>query len=108
MRKFTEDNWKIDMSSCVSDECTHTFIYPEHLRIEQIDEDVYIALARIYEDDKGSYDECYANARLIASAPEMYELLKVWVNVQAQPTLRNAQARAQELLARIDGEEEDL
>ena len=40
MRKFTEDNWKIDMSSCVSNECTHTFIYPEHLRIKQIDEDV--------------------------------------------------------------------
>ena len=42
-----------------------------------------------------------ANARLIAAAPEMYELLKVWVQVQAQPTLRNAQDKAQKLLARI-------
>lgn len=47
-----------------------------------------------------------ANARLIAAAPEMYELLKVWVQIQAQPTLRNAQDKAQELLARIDGKEE--
>ena len=44
-----------------------------------------------------------ANARLIAAAPEMYELLKVWVQVQAQPTLRNAQDKARELIERIDG-----
>ena len=44
------------------------------------------------------------DARLIASAPEMYELLKVWVNIQAQPTLREAQARARQLLSRIDGD----
>lgn len=47
-----------------------------------------------------------ANARLIASAPEMYELLKVWTEIQAQPTLMEAQRKAQELLARIDGEAE--
>ena len=46
-----------------------------------------------------------ANARLIAAAPEMYELLEVWVNIQAQPTLKEARKRASELLARIDGEE---
>ena len=45
-----------------------------------------------------------SDARLIAAAPEMYELLKVWVNVQAQPTLRVAQARARQLLSRIDGD----
>lgn len=44
-----------------------------------------------------------ANARLIAAAPEMYELMKIWVQVQAQPTLRNAQDKARELLERIDG-----
>ena len=43
-----------------------------------------------------------ANARLIAAAPEMYELLKVWTNIQAQPTLMNARKRAQELLELID------
>ena len=48
-----------------------------------------------------STQEGQANARLIAAAPDMYELLKVWVQVQAQPTLRNAQDKAQKLLARI-------
>ena len=50
-------------------------------------------------------DEEKANARLIAAAPEMYELLEVWVNLQAQPTLMEARKRAQELLVRIDGTE---
>ena len=48
-----------------------------------------------------------ANAHLIAAAPEMYELLKVWVSIQAQPTLMNAREKAKELLARIDGKEAD-
>ena len=42
------------------------------------------------------------NGRLIAAAPEMYKLMKIWVQVQAQPTLRNAQDKARELLERID------
>ena len=46
------------------------------------------------------------NPRLMAVAPEMYDLLKVWVTVQAQPDLRIAQERARELLASIDGTEE--
>ena len=50
------------------------------------------------------WNEQKANARLIAAAPEMYELLKVWVQVQAQPTLRNAQDKARELIERIDGD----
>lgn len=47
-----------------------------------------------------------ANARLIATAPEMYELLKVWTQIGAEPTLKNARKRAVELLDSIDGEEE--
>ena len=117
MRKFTKDNWKIDMSSCVSNECTHTFIYPEHLRIKQIDEDVHIALVRMYEDDKGSYDECYANARLIAAAPKLYELLSVNASIidtliqeyeledADKAWLSDHLDMAENLLARIDGEE---
>ena len=50
-------------------------------------------------------DETDANGRLIAAAPEMYELLKIWTEIQAQPTLMEAQKKAQELLAYIDGEE---
>ena len=47
------------------------------------------------------------DARLIAAAPEMYRLLEVWTQIQAQPTLRNAQNSARELLARIDGKEDN-
>ncbi|MBQ4401949.1 MAG: hypothetical protein II832_07275 [Synergistaceae bacterium] len=43
--------------------------------------------------------------RLIAAAPEMYELLRVWVQIQAQPMLRDAQDTARKLLALIDGKE---
>ena len=46
-----------------------------------------------------------ANARLIAAAPKMYELLKVWTQIRAEPTLKEARDTARKLLARIDGEE---
>ena len=45
------------------------------------------------------------NARLIAAAPEMYELLKVWTQIGAEPTLMNARKRAVELLDSIDGKD---
>ena len=45
------------------------------------------------------------DAKLIAAAPEMYELLKVWTQVGAEPMLMNARDTARKLLARIDGEE---
>ena len=46
------------------------------------------------------------DVRLIANAPEMYDLLKVWVNIQAQPTLKEAKDTARKLLERIDGTSE--
>ena len=52
-----------------------------------------------------SDEEMQANARLIAAAPKMYELLKVWTQVGAEPMLMNARDTARKLLARIDGEE---
>ena len=62
--------------------------------------------------DKGRRNEVVAmgilnkaDSRLIAAAPEMYELLKVWVQVQVQPTLMDARDTARKLLARIDVEE---
>ncbi|MBQ3446864.1 MAG: hypothetical protein IJG37_04385 [Synergistaceae bacterium] len=82
MSKFTQGKWTAEM------------IYGDH--------PIVTADGRMVAD-------CFnneANARLIASAPEMYELLKVWTQIQAQPTLRNAQETARELLARIDGKEE--
>ena len=48
----------------------------------------------------------YALAHVPNNPPEMYDLLKVWVTVQAQPTLMYARERARELLASIDGTEE--
>lgn len=59
-------------------------------------------LARI---DVSEGSEVMARAeRLTAAAPEMYELLKVWTEIQAQPMLREARDKARELIARIDGE----
>ena len=45
------------------------------------------------------------NPQLTAAAPEMYELLKIWVQIQVQPTLMNAKDTARKLLDRIDGKE---
>ncbi len=50
-------------------------------------------------------NEQKANGRLIAAAPELYELLKVWTQIRAEPTLNDARDTARKLLARIDGEE---
>ena len=46
-----------------------------------------------------------AQSRPLAYVPEMYELLKVWTQVGAEPMLMNARDTARKLLARIDGEE---
>ena len=81
MSEFTAGKWDVEM------------VYGDH--------PIVTAEGRIVAD-------CFnneANARLIAAAPEMYRLLNVWVNVQAQPTLRDSQAEARALLARIDGED---
>ena len=43
--------------------------------------------------------------RMKEAAPEMYELLKVWTQILAQPTLMIAKEKAKELLNRIDGED---
>ncbi len=102
MSKFTKGEWKVDMSSSVSYECLHDFIYPEDLQVRQIDEDVHIALVN------HAYPEWQANARLIAAAPELYEL----VREELIPTSDYGgilsfarEAKVRKLLAYIDGEE---
>ena len=86
MSKFTKGKWEIT----------------KHLDI--ICNNVYVALV-CHEDHRELFSpQSRANARLIAAAPEMYELLKVWVNIQTQPTLIEMQKKTQNLLARIDGE----
>ena len=53
-------------------------------------------------------DECNANGRLIAAAPEMYELLESLVNILLAHSYNQDKAiRIANLLARIDGEEEN-
>ena len=42
--------------------------------------------------------------RMIAAAPEMYALLRVWVNIGAEPVLMEAKKQAKDLIAQIDGE----
>ncbi len=59
-----------------------------------------VTLARIEP-----YDDADDIGRLMAAAPEMYRLLKVWTQIGAEPTLKNARKRAVELLDSIDGEE---
>ena len=106
MSKFTAGKWKIDMSSSVSYECLHTFIYPEDIQVKQIDKDVHIALVN------HAYPEWQANARLIAAAPKMYERLKLMARLlsrQAQGQFNDKFDPAiadsiYELLAKIDHE----
>ena len=86
MSKFTKGKWIIDRdgSAIFSDS-----------------EDCYVAELSPANSD----EQVAANARLIAAASEMYELLKIWVQIQVQPTLMNAKDTARKLLDRIDGKE---
>lgn len=100
MIEFTGGEWKIDMQSCVSYECVHTFIYPEDLQVRQCDDDIHIALVN------HAYPEWQANARLIAAAPEMYRLLESIVSLLSVHSYSQGEAvKIHQLLARIDGEE---
>ena len=83
MPKFTSGKWKVEM------------VYGDH--------PIVTADGRIVAD-------CFnneANARLIAAAPEMYEMLKGIIQSTADCPMENAGffREARELLARIDGEE---
>lgn len=50
-------------------------------------------------------EEAKANTRLIAAAPEMYEMLKVWTLAYTEPMRMDARKRAVELLGCIDGKD---
>ena len=96
MTEFTKGKWTAD------DMGEYVFAHSFDMMICQMRGWAYLNAQGLSPDE--AIDVQKANARLIAAAPEMYELMKVWVQVQAQPTLRNAQDKAQELLARIDGD----
>ncbi len=88
MSKFTKGKWKVKYS---------------HM------------MQGIFDEDNDPVELNEANARLIAAAPDMYELLNniAWYIEATQKLQKNYLAdefsdyatRAKELLARIDGEE---
>lgn len=60
-------------------------------------------IVRLYDDEA----EAMANARLIASAPEMYSLIASFAALPDEQCLISPMIHeARELIARIDGEEE--
>lgn len=90
MSKFTKGEWVYDDFSAI---------------VETVSNNSR-PICIVMEDSENDYsEEEDANGRLIAAAPKMYALLKVWTQVGAEPMLRNARKRAEELLARIDNEE---
>lgn len=95
MTEFTKGKWTAD------DMGEYVFAHGFNMMICQIRGWAYLNAQGLTPNE--IIDVQIANARLIAAAPEMYELMKIWVQVQAQPTLRNAQDKARELLERIDG-----
>ena len=96
MNEFTKGEWVAD------DMGEYVFAHGFNMMICQIRGWAYLKAQGLSSDE--AIDVQKANARLIAAAPEMYELLKIWVQVGAQPTLRNAQDKTRELLERIDGD----
>ena len=96
MSEFTKGKWTADNRG------VYIFTHDFDMMICQMRGWAYLKAQGLSDDEAIEVQK--ANACLIAAAPEMYELLKVWVNVQAQPMLRDAQKMAQELLARIDGD----
>ena len=98
MSKFTQGKWEWDKENCL----VFTTMYSEDGSSERY----YVA---DFEMDYAiSREEREANARLIAAAPEMYELLESLVNILLVHSYSQDKAiRIANLLARIDGEEEN-
>ena len=92
MSKFTKGQWLLDDQDNV---------YVNYINDEGKNEKVYIVpyANGIYEG------EAEFNARLIAAAPEMYEILKRIDTVQDNYEVAAAESEIPALLARIDVEE---
>lgn len=63
-----------------------------------------VALVTIHKPDLSEGSEAAANARLIAAAPDMYELLRKILNAnpEASVVIENAQSEIDQLLNRIN------
>ena len=89
MNKFTRGEWKA---------------YPDG----SIDVEVNGRTEHSYADLISADDEALAaNAKLIAAAPEMYELLRRFANCRHEDDMFDIMECAQDLIARIDSEGEN-
>ena len=99
MSKFTQGEWKVIQGVGLDE-------------LDVISEDKK-DICCLFSYPISRWGEQKANAHLIAAAPKMYELLKVWVNAISQPVsfrvqmVNEARDQARELLARINGEVAD-
>ncbi len=71
--------------------------------ISVTDEEQQFGICRIDENASESRSSMKANARLIAAAPEMYELLKKFAYGPASEITR-VMLEAEDILKRVDGE----
>ena len=92
MSKFTKGKWSVEYGIDIK---------------SGIHDDAYIAQLFFLGE---RFDEEAANGRLIAAAPEMYELLKVCAKTEESgnyiPAFLDLKNKALELLARIDVEDD--
>ena len=95
MNEFTKGEWVAD------DMGEYVFAHGFNMMICQIRGWAYLKAQGLSSDE--AIDVQKANARLIAAAPEMYEMLKVWTRAYTEPMRMDAWKKALELLARIDG-----
>jgi hypothetical protein len=100
MSEFTKGEWTADEFGA------YVFAHDNQMMICKMRGDGYLMLNGL--SDKEIIEVQKANARLIAAAPEMYELLKVLVQREYDNTVTALLAlEAEKLLARIDGEDAD-
>ena len=103
MSKFTGGKWTADDYGC------YVFAHGTDMMICQMRGEGYLRSKEGLSDEEIMAVQ-EANARLIAAAPEMYELLRIFTDEPSETEKRiyelcSAFLKAQELLARIDGEE---
>ena len=98
MSEFTKDKWTADEYG------GYVFAHGADMMICQMRGAGYLRKQGLSDEEIIAVQG--ANARLIAAAPEMYELLKVVANYKPN-FVWDVVFHAQELLARIDGEESE-
>ena len=94
MSKFTQGTWKACIDGSVDIEDNRGRLIGTICNI-----------VRLYEDE----DEAMANARLIASSPDMYRLIASFATLPDEQCMISPMIHeARRLIARIDNEEADI